>query len=81
MRRFHLDHEGVMPDGFVKALWKCDEAASATTLTDYSYAGAFPLLKMGEGAFTAQVGLFNSGLEGADPVIGFLEEFETADGW
>src|SRR3990167_6101336 len=66
MRRFHADHEGVLPHERVLTLWKCDEAATASTLADSSYSNLYPLVLKGPGAITAQIGLFNSGLEGTD---------------
>ena len=61
MKRFHLDHEGVLPDESVVALWRGDEGlSSAPFVMDSSYSANFALTTAGATAGFKAAGFFGA---------------------
>lgn len=82
MRRLHLDHEGVIPDDSVLALWKCDEVSATSGLIDSSYSAAFQLVTAGTSVlynalFTGSIGVGARG-GGSSGAVGWFQSASAA---
>lgn len=65
MRRPHTDHEGILPDEDLLALWKCDETSAATGLLDSSYSALYVLPEVGANGISVVGSLFADSTTGA----------------